>query len=1222
MDYFYFKQNVRLPKLPPQCMLVMKITTFLIFLGCLHASASGYGQKVTLSEKNISLRQIFSLLKKQTGYDFLYGTELDSKGRKINIDVRNQELSIVLQRLFSNEPFSYSISDKTVVIQSKKTYDDQQRTIEGKVMDENHNPLASASIRIVGGVVITTDLNGIFNLKNVPVNASISISYMGYETRTFKVSDLKGYSEIVLRQSENTLDEASVISTGYYTLPKERATGSFEHVDNKLLNRNVGLDVISRLKGLTSSTIFGDVSRPPLYTAPSANVARGARKVNALGMLQIRGISTLTMDTPFDAGTPGRLPLIILDNFPYEGDINNINPNDVESMTVLKDAAASSIWGSRSANGVIVITTKKGKFDQPLRISVNSNISVSTRPNLYYLPQMSSSDFIDIEKFNFEQGTYNPIASSPYIGISPVVDLLFQQRALPVSDVAGRAAIDAQIDAYRHYDRRKDISKYLYRNAVLQQYSMNLSGGGRQFSYYFSAGYDKNRNSEVNTYNTRKNLQSRMSFTPLKNLDLSADIRYNNGFYHTPSTMFKTQQILQRLPNQPYLRLVDDLGNPEEVINSGVNYIAARHTYRHNAGNGHLLDWRFIPLDDISTNYGESNTNEILTSFGASYRIYPSLRASISYQYTRSTDHNTQFLSRDSYYMRDLVNSYALYDENDPNGQVTYQVPISDAIGQLHLPKEAHIVRGQVNFSRVFAGKHELDALLGTERSDAKITGGPFIEGLIGYSSDPMFFKPFDYTKPMKLLNGRAGTSPFGSIPMQLSTSYVNRATSGYLNASYGYDKRYILTVSGRLDGSNIFGVAASDRIKPNWSVGGAWNLHQEAFFKSHVLEMLKLRATYGYMGNVNNTIAAYPTINYVNVVNSITQLNYATIGNGPNPKLSPERTGIVNLGLDFALRRNRLSGTLEWYQKRSIDLIAPVPLDNSTGYSRMMQNSAALKTTGFDLNLRSVNIQSSNFQWSSNLLLSRTRSLVTKYLLSNQSDDSFEYVPNASGSIPGLTYKEGKDPFTLYTYRYAGLDPENGDPMGYDANGNISKNYGEILSQKYKDLENHGSIIPRYYGAFRNTWQYKSFSLSANILYKFKYKLTRGGYQGDTGIFSYNLAIIPEYGRRWQQPGDEARIDVIPSVVPKSSDSQRGKFFSQSSARVFSADHIRLEDIRLDYSLPKMGQVLRHLQIYCLVTNLGILWRANKVGIDPEALVSQSPPAPRTISIGFNAGF
>ncbi|MGA6118304.1 SusC/RagA family TonB-linked outer membrane protein [Sphingobacterium anhuiense] len=1226
MDYFYFKQGGRQRWLPPHIMLVMKITTFLLLIGCLHANADTYGQKVTLSERNVSLERIISLLKQQTDYDFLYGADLQADARKVNIEAKNQELSVVLNRLFGDQSFTYTISDKTVVINSKNYLNDdaaQQRKVEGKVLDENRKPLQSATVSVEGINQSTqTDIFGMFSLANVPADATIRISYMGHDTRTIKVATIKGFIEVIMRMSENQLQEANVLSTGYYNLPKERATGSFEHVDNELFNRNVGPDVITRLKGLTVSTIFGSPDKPPTYTAPSVNINTFTRKVNALNKLQIRGISTLGMSTPYDAGTPGRIPLVILDNFPYEGDINDINPNDVESVTILKDAAAASIWGSRSANGVIVITTKKGKLEQPLRISINSNVTIKERPDLFYGPFMNSSDYIDIEKSNFNRGIHDWYVDDPtawYMTISPVIALLAQQRALPLSDVAGRAAIDAQIDGMRQYDRRKDISKYLYRRAVLQQYSANFSGGGRQFSYFFSGGYDHNTDNEVNAYYRRKNLRSSITFKPIENLELSTDIRYTNGLYHAPATLDAVQRVINALPSEPYLRLADGAGNPLEVINPmGPSTLVANHRYRWAAGNGRLLDWRYFPLNDIQTNYGDSNTQDILMNFGINYTIIPALRASVNYQYGKSTDEQTSFLDRDSWYMRSFINAFATYSTTDLTAPATFNVPIGDAISQTFQPRTSNTLRAQLNFDQTFHQVHEVNAIVGYERSEAKLPGSPYVGRLLGYNSDPMMFSPVPYGTPIPYVNGDGGTNVIG-FPLNLLTSYIDRKTSIFMNASYSYNKRYALTVSGRNDAANIYGIAASDRIKPNWSIGGAWNVHQEAFFTPGLVQSLKLRGTYGYMGNINNTIAAYPTITYSSFPNSITGLNFAQVGQAPNPYLAPERTGMINLGVEFSLRNNRLSGTLEWYQKRSANLIAPTPVDNSTGYQFIMMNSAHMKTNGFEANLQSINLQSRDFRWTSNLLFAYTRNVVTKYLLPFP-DNANRYVVFGDGNLISGTYREGFDPFTLYTYRYAGLDPQTGDPLGYDANGNITNNYTEITTNlKVQDLENHGSIIPLYNGAFRNTLQWKSFSLSANMRYSLKYKLSRG-YSGQASLWGTSMLPSLEYANRWQKLGDESRRDVVPSIRPGETDTRRDQFYGSSSARVISGDHIRLDDIRLDYRIPQTGRVLRSLQVYCTMNNLGIIWRANKFGFDPESMLQ--PPAPRSITLGFNASF
>ncbi len=1217
MNIFYVKQRVRWPRLSYHTVLVMKITTFLILAGCLQVSATSYGQKVTLSERNASLEQVFKKLKQQTGLDFLYGAQLSVHDSKINLDVQDQELSVVLDHLLANQPFSYSISDKTVVIKSISSLAEQQRDVQGKVLDENRKPLGSASIQIEGtGIVTRTNPEGIFILNNVPADAVIRIGYMGYDTKNIKVSNIKGFLEVVMRISENVLSEVNV-STGYFQLPKERATGSFEHINNELLNRSVGTDIITRLKGVTTSTIFGSVNQVPGYINPSVNTGVG-RKVNALNYLQIRGISTLTTNTNLDAGTPSRFPLVILDNFPYEGDINNINPNDVESVTILKDAAAASIWGSRSSNGVIVITTKKGEYDKSMRISINSNLTMQGRPNFFYGPSMNSSDFIDVEIMNFNRGIYNgSINDAIFSPVSPIVELLAKQRLLPINDLEGRDNIDRQIDSYRSYDYRNDVSKYLYRNAVLQQYSMNFSGGSRQLNYFFSGGYDRNADGEVNVNYTRKNLRNNITFRPIQKLEISTDIQYTNAVYHTPSTLGQTHRVATFLPSQPYFRLADDKGMPLELINPfGLGQYGLKSTYRNSVGSGRLLDWSYYPINDIYTNYNESNSQNILLNFGGTYEILPFLNLQVNYQYSKNTDDATSFSSRKSYYMRDLINTYASYNATDLHAPAKFNIPMGDGIAKQNSSRISNVLRGQISANRIFDNKHELNILIGGERSDAKVNGEPYVLRLWGYNTDPISFTSINYGTPLPVLNN-LGTVIL-PVPISVAPSFIYRTTSVFMNASYSYDKRYTLTVSGRNDAANIFGISDKDRFKPNWSIGGAWNLHHEVFFNPNIIEKLKLRATYGYLGNVNNTVSAYPTIIYSNVVNSVTGLNFASMGNPPNPYLTPERSGVLNLGIDFALRGMWLSGTLEWYQKRSTNLIAPTPVDISVGYAQLNMNSASLKTSGFDINLNSINVKNRALQWTSDLLLSYTRNVVTKYLLPTGELASM-YVPNMGGSLQARNFREGKDPYSLYTYKFAGLDPLTGDPLGYDDDGNLSNNYQGLLGGQFKKLDSHGSVIPLYYGALRNTFQWKAFSLSANILYKFKYKLLNPFYNGSTGLGAVNTFPFNYYSNRWQKPGDEAWT-TIPSINFTANDTQRDRFYATSSANVVRGDHIRLEDIRVDYRFPSIGSIIRTMQIYCNITNLGILWRANRVGLDPDSY--GEPIAPRSFSLGVRATF
>ncbi|QEC52891.1 TonB-dependent receptor plug domain-containing protein [Anseongella ginsenosidimutans] len=323
------------------------------------------------------------------------------------------------------------------------------RIIEGQVIaEEDGRPLSGAAVHLTGNLkTVGTDANGRFRME-IPFDSTVTIicSYLGYlDTATRVHPETQSPVLIELRNDVALLDEV-VVSTGYQQLPRERATGSFEYIDNELFNRQISTDVISRLDGITGGVLFDKRSG-------------GSTRFN------VRGLSTFLSE---------ERPLIVLDNFPYEGDIQNINPNDIESVTILKDAAAASIWGTRAGNGVVVITTKKATYNQPFKLSVSSNVSVVQRPDLFYQSQMSSGDYIDAERFLFERGAYdadiNNTRSRPVL--TPVVEILNKQR----NGLITEAEATRQINALRKHDVRKDLEEYFYRRAINQQYNMQLQG--------------------------------------------------------------------------------------------------------------------------------------------------------------------------------------------------------------------------------------------------------------------------------------------------------------------------------------------------------------------------------------------------------------------------------------------------------------------------------------------------------------------------------------------------------------------------------------------------------------------------------------------------------------------------------------------------------------------------------------------------------------------------
>jgi TonB-dependent SusC/RagA subfamily outer membrane receptor len=313
-------------------------------------------------------------------------------------------------------------------------------TITGKVISAyNGGPLGSATVKTASQTVIT-DNGGEFHLSLNKGKHILTVSYLTHTIKKLNITvPLKEPLVIALEPQDQQLKEIEVVSTGYQNIPKERATGSFEVIDNGLFNRSTGSDVFSRLDGVSTGTLFLK-NNSTLRRTPYQG-------------LVIRGKSGLNGDQP---------PLIVLDNFPYDGDPNNINPNDVQSITLLKDAAAASIWGTRAGNGVIVITTKKGRFNEPFELSFNTNFSFTAKPDLGYLKSIGSSDYIDVEKMLFRNGFYDRALNPkfPFKALSPVVEILAGQKAGTVS----AAEADAQINAMRDQDVRNDFLKYIYRN--------------------------------------------------------------------------------------------------------------------------------------------------------------------------------------------------------------------------------------------------------------------------------------------------------------------------------------------------------------------------------------------------------------------------------------------------------------------------------------------------------------------------------------------------------------------------------------------------------------------------------------------------------------------------------------------------------------------------------------------------------------------------------------
>jgi TonB-dependent SusC/RagA subfamily outer membrane receptor len=486
--------------------LIMKKITAFLMLACLLVSVSTLAQQITFSKKNVTLEELSKEIEKTTGFTLVYNSRFSSQIKPVTISVTNVTLQQLLDEYFKNQPYTYKFINKLITLIPREDLPPSERlvSIKGKIVNEQNEPIPGATIAIKGSNQQTsTNENGEFTLFGVnELNLNIEITSINYETQEI---NWQGEPEldIRLKQHISELSKVSVVSTGYQKIIRDKTPGSFTKIDNELLNRRVSTNIIDRLEGITSGLIFNR------NINPSVNQSS----------ISIRGRSTIFANAN---------PLIVVDNFPYTGDINNINPNDVENITVLKDADAASIWGAYSGNGVIVITTKKGKYNQPLKLSFNSNVTVSAKPDQYYLPSMSSPDFIEVEQLLFDSGYYRGAELNPsHPVLSPAVEIMIKKRDGDIS--ASEAA--AQLDVLKSQDRRKDLDKYFYRHGVNQQYALNASGGSYNNNYYFSVGYDKNLSTAVRNDFNRLTLTANNSFAWLKK-----KLELNTGIIFTSST--------------------------------------------------------------------------------------------------------------------------------------------------------------------------------------------------------------------------------------------------------------------------------------------------------------------------------------------------------------------------------------------------------------------------------------------------------------------------------------------------------------------------------------------------------------------------------------------------------------------------------------------------------------------------------------------------------------
>ena len=1180
MKFFGIGRALPWPDSYHQTILAMKLTTLLLTAALLSAHAGAVSQRVTLNCDHVPLTQVFSEIKRQTGYSFFYNYETLKKAGPVTMEVKDIPLRDVLSLCFSDLPLDYYIQNRTVFIMDRPEGDGPDtakpsaKVVYGRVVNEKGMPLDNVAVIAKGtnrGVL--TDEDGQFRMRE-PEGTILIVSRVGYAAQEVRIGALTTLHLVLQSRNTNLAEVEVIFSNGYQTIPKERSTGSFDQISGEQLNRQVGPDIMNKLYTITSGLI---------------------NESNEPSGVLIRGLSTINSVSA---------PLIVVDNFPYDGSLNDINPNDVASITVLKDAAAASIWGIRAGNGVVVVVTKKGQLNRRMAVGLSSNITWNAKPDLGYVKTLSSADEIAFEESQFQLGNDNAYddvyPSFKYFPALPnVTELLLAVRRGDIT----QAQADAQIAVYEKHDVRDDIRKYILRNNVLQQHQLNISGGSDTYSYYASLGYDQgiNDNSSKGFSDSRYTLDFSNTFHPLRNLELGATLNYTQGKSYN-NGLYYSQFMPVGDDVAPYTMLADAQGNPLAI--PYYNRLAFQDT----ASVPGLLDWHYRPLAEQK--YYDNVTQSYHTRLAASakYTILTGLSVSGNYQYEKvlSPAYNDQ--SDSTFAVRNTINTYTI--PNPVTGQPDYQVPVGNIYSFSTTNQTIWGVRGQLNFNRTF-GDHRIDALAGIERRQNSSNGNSGT--LYGYNPIIGIGQAVNSATPVTQYFGYQGSISSGE---GVSGNLI-RYGSYFANAAYTYKERYILSGSARADQSNFFGVAANQRIQPLWSTGLAWDISKEKFYMVRWLPGLKFRATYGYNGNTpqagpasgGTTTTAFPTASYQvgTIVSPI--LPYASLNSPANPHLGWESVKIVNFGIDASSKNKRIGGSFDYYFKKGFNLIGPIQTDPTTGWSEYNSNNASIDGQGFDLVLNTRNIEGRNFKWRTDWNLSYNTDKVTKYAIP---------ITSVTSYFVDYSVVVGKSLYKIYALKWAGLDPTNGDPRFY-LNGKATS-YTQLNSAKVSDLHYMGPSVPHYFGNMMNTFYYKNWSLSANIYYKLGWYFRKPALQYSSLYEGWGGSA--DYDKRWQKPGDEKTTNV-PSLPP-GANTNRDEMYEYADVMVDRGGEIRLQDVRLNYDLSKRkgGWPFQSTQFFIYVNNVGILWKANKDGLDPEAYRFGSIPPTRAISGGININF
>jgi TonB-linked SusC/RagA family outer membrane protein len=1111
-------------------LLVMKLTLVFIIATLVQVSASSFAQKINLTQKHVTLKQVFKEIKKQAGYDVLYQPDKLDAETTIDANFTDATVDEVMTKCLSGKSLIYTLFQKSIVIREKEEKPMEKpastlppRNITGKVLDETGQPLPGATIKIKGrNVGVLANEKGEFTLPLETDNAVLVISFIGCQKREIPVDAKTPYLNISLERSLSKLDEVHII--GYGTTTERLTVGSQSKITaEEIANQPVG-NILEALDGRL----------PGVVITPTTGLPGGM--VN----IQIRGQNTLNPNMSTGVGTNLSVfdqPLFIVDGVPLATQnaniiygnstpsmyssvsgigngpagisaLSNINPNDVESIEVLKDADATSIYGSRGANGVVLITTKRGKAG---KVVFNGDFKFGESVVTRTMELMNTQQYLEMRNEAFKNDGVTPtLANAPDL-------LVYDQTA------------------------STDWKKYWFTTASNSNVNIALSGGTNENTFYIGGNY--NHSTTI----------------------FPGPLAYDGGAINASFSHISSDKKLSVAFNTIY-SYVDNHSTVSSVINpfsEPPNYPIS--STQENPDGSLIWQYKGLHIGNSLATFlqkAEIKTEELNDHLEIGYRILRNLNFSTSFGYNEVNNNYTY-----------AIPSTATDPSHNPTGSAQFNNSVA----------KTWIVEPQFTYEKRI-GQGKLNAVIGGTLQQSSNTGSA--ESASGYTNDA-------------LLGSLVGATTVSADRNSSQAKYA----SVFGRLGYTLQDKYILSLTGRRDGSSTFG--PGKQYGNFGAVGAGWIFSEESLFKN-VLPFInfgKVRGSYGTTGTPGSD---YQYLSLWSISNGTTSYQGNPVYN-PQNLSNQDYSWAVNKKLDFGLelgflQNQRFLLTIDWYRNRCSNQLVNYILPIQTGFSNVYENfPAVVQNSGMEFSLNAAVIKSKEFNWSSNFSLAFAQNKLIAF-------------PGIENTPYSHWYRIGSATTVIWGSRYAGVNPTTGVYQFYTPQGGVSSS---TSSHTYEII---GDVAPKFSGGWRNSFAFKTWKLDIFLSFKKQIGQNFMGQIGAPGSFgNMPTAVL----NRWQKPGDNAQFEQYTQNSGSAAALAYATIFQGSDAAYTDASYIRVQTVSFSYGFPQHW--LQKLGLQGLVVSLeaqNLFTITNYMGNDPEARSWGAVPLLKTTVAKIRFGF